>query len=173
MMNLIFCGLPCSGKTVVGKNLAEKLEWKFVDTDALIENAYCGISGKQHQPCQIFSLEGEHFFRTLETQQVTSLGGCKETVISTGGGVFASSDNSVLLKKMGVVIYLKTFPEVIWERLQIRGLPAFLDKDNPKESFFEIARSRLPHYERAADIIVDCNNKSEHDIVSEVWGLVL
>ena len=86
-MTLILSGLPMSGKTTIGKLLAEKLQLPFLDTDRLIEQSYAAMTGMKCSCRQIHSEKGEVFFRAFEKEQIKALQGDHARVIALGGGV--------------------------------------------------------------------------------------
>ncbi len=99
-MNVVITGFMCSGKTSVGKKLAEKLNFDFLDTDDLIENKV-GM-----RITEIFEKYGEPYFRELETQIIKEVSEKDKLVISTGGGVVLREENVNNLRKNGVIINL-------------------------------------------------------------------
>lgn len=143
-MNIVLCGLPFSGKTTLGKKIAEKLAFDFIDVDDLIETA-------SKKRCRaLFKEEGETVFRQIEKEQIFSLIGKQSTVISTGGGAVSDLENRTFLKNLGLVIYLKRDPEMLLERMT--ELPSYLES---KEAFYKLAEKRAPFYESAADVITE------------------
>ena len=100
MGDLILIGLPASGKTTVGRQLARRLDMPFFDCDEAIEAAAgCSVS-------DIFARYGEAYFRELEHQTLETLC-CKEgCVIATGGGAVLREDNRLLLQRSGTVFWL-------------------------------------------------------------------
>lgn len=110
--NLIFLiGYRGTGKTTVGRLLADRLGWRFLDADQILES-------KQSRTIrQIFADEGEAGFRGKEASLLEEL--CKESqaVIATGGGVVLRPANREKLTT-GLVIWLKADPDTIWSRMQ-------------------------------------------------------
>ena len=106
-MTLILSGLPMSGKTTIGKLLAEKLQLPFLDTDRLIEESYVAMTGMNCSCRQIFFEKGEPFFRDLEKEQIKALQGDHARVIALGGGVLIDPDNVRTLQSIGRIFYLK------------------------------------------------------------------
>lgn len=100
MGDLILIGLPASGKTTVGRQLARRLDMPFFDCDEAIEAAAgCSVS-------DIFARYGEAYFRELEHRTLETLC-CKEgCVIATGGGAVLRKDNRLLLQRSGTVFWL-------------------------------------------------------------------
>ncbi len=99
--NLVLIGMPGSGKTTIGKKLAQILEKEFIDTDALIEQK----AGKTIP--EIFAEYGEEYFRKLESQVLMEVGVLSNKVISTGGGVVKNKENYFSLKQNGVIFWLQ------------------------------------------------------------------
>ncbi len=99
--NLILIGMAGCGKTTIGKMVADLLGKEFIDTDAIIEQK----AGKTIP--EIFALEGEEYFRKLESEVLSEVGKLSNKVISTGGGVVTKSENYFSLKQNGVIIWIK------------------------------------------------------------------
>jgi len=104
-------GFMGSGKTTAGKKLASLLGWKFIDLDKKIEE-YTGKSIPE-----IFTANGEEYFRELETQLLRNLKSQANTIISTGGGTPCHSDNMDFMIDTGLTIYLKLTPGQLKSRL--------------------------------------------------------
>ena len=164
---LILCGLPKSGKTTIGKMVAKKLRWNFIDTDRLIEKDYADKTGRLYSCRQIFEHEGESLFRSLEQSQILSLNSTN-SVISLGGGSLDNPKNTDAIKSIGSLIYLKAAPQVLWRRLQKSGIPAYLDPQHPENAFHALAEKRIPLYEAAAQIIIDTSDLTHENVVSEI-----
>jgi shikimate kinase len=120
-------GFMGTGKTTVGKLIADRLGWRFVDTDALIEKR----TGKTIP--EIFAEDGEETFRTLETTLCTELVTWKHTVISTGGGILLRPENRVLIRKNGLTVCLTATPEQIAERLAQDTHRPLIATEDPQE----------------------------------------
>jgi shikimate kinase len=113
MKRIFIVGYMGSGKTTVGKRLAESLSLAFVDLDACIEQKY----GKTVSA--LFAEKGEDGFREIERQSLREAAEIDDAVISTGGGTPCFFDNMEVMNRAGVTIYLKTHPEDI--ALHLRG----------------------------------------------------
>ncbi len=153
MRNIILCGFMGSGKTSVGKILAQKLGLAFYDTDLLIEK-----NTKMSIP-EIFEKLGESYFRELETKTVKSFLDTENNVIALGGGLAANTENHSILKNIGFVILLDCGIEKTLER--ISG-----DKNRPltmggKEDIIKRYSLRNPIYRSVADIIVDSRGEAQ------------
>lgn len=167
-MNLILCGLPKSGKTTIGKIIAKHLSRNFIDTDNLIEHDYHAEKGVQFNCRQIVRHEGEPYFRNLEKKHINCLKEIKNHVIAIGGGSLSDPENIQCLQQIGRFIYLKTDPQILWKRVIVNGIPAYLDPNNPEIDFFAIMKKRQPLLEKVADVIIETGNLSEQEICSKI-----
>jgi shikimate kinase len=149
---IFIIGFMGSGKTTAGKKLASLLGWSFIDLDKRIEE-YAGKTIPE-----IFSQNGEDYFRIIETQLLRNLKMCTKTVISTGGGTPCYIDNMDYMIETGLTIYLKLTPAELKSRLsQSKGKrPLIKDLDqNELTSFIkEKLAVREKWYERS-DITMD------------------
>jgi shikimate kinase len=147
---ITFIGFQASGKTTLGQRLAQHLQRRFIDTDRLIEQF--------HPPlfcCEIFKTFGAAHFRKLESQVIASLTYDSPSVLATGGGSLLQESNGFTLKANGILIYLKTSPEILKERIWQRpNLPGYLNSNNPHETFDRIYQERSAIYEKWADYTI-------------------
>nr|WP_276929806.1 shikimate kinase [Herbinix luporum] len=156
-------GFMGSGKSSVGKLLSEKINYKYGDTDEIIENLE-DMSIKK-----IFRIHGEDFFRDLETGLLLSIkDSLKKTVLSTGGGMPIFERNRELLKNMGHVVYLQASKSTIVERLSGDTTRPLLKGEKLEEKVEKLLSTRLKYYEEAADITINTDNKSIDDIAEEI-----
>lgn len=161
-MNLILCGMMGSGKSTVGKLLAEVLSWEWVDTDELIVSRYGKIT-------EIFEQKGEGYFRRLETEIVQELAKKDRLVISTGGGLVLKGENVSLLKKNGKLIYLRAKKETLALRLAAdKDRPLLQTSETLDEKLTRLLKERAGIYEAVADRIIDVDEKTPADIVNEI-----
>lgn len=166
-MTIILCGLPMSGKSTIGKILAEKLDYTFVDTDGLIEEQYAQLYGKNLSFRQIYQEKGEKFFRELEKKCILSLQQ-EPMVIALGGGSLLDDENRLFLKDKGKIYFLKLSPGQLVQRIQQRGMPAYLVNEDPQKKLEEMALKRVPIYESVADKIIDIENLNKEEIVQQI-----
>lgn len=161
--NIVFIGFMASGKTTIGKALAEKKGYYFIDTDKWISN-------KMNAPIsEIFDNKGEDYFRQLETNTIKKLSkSLDNTIISTGGGLSIKKENVPYLKNMGTVVFLKVSKETVISRLGKNKERPLLASENPEEKIETLLKERNPIYEQVADVIIDTNNKSIKEIADEV-----
>jgi shikimate kinase len=111
-MNLVLIGFRCTGKTTIGRILAEKLAWPLVDTDTLIQER----AGKSIS--QIVAAGGWPEFRRLEREAVADVAARDRQVISAGGGAVLDDQNVRALRAGGKVVLLTAAPEVLWDRMK-------------------------------------------------------
>ncbi|WP_040211886.1 shikimate kinase [Clostridium polynesiense] len=111
MKNIILIGMPGSGKSSVGKILAQEFNMKFLDTDERIE-VESGLTINQ-----IFRTYGETFFREKEREWILKNYNMKNAVISTGGGMPIYLNNMDILDKIGITVFINTDLKVLNKRL--------------------------------------------------------
>jgi len=147
--SIALVGFMGTGKTVVGKALAEKLGREFVELDTLIEQK----AGKPIS--EIFQQDGEVAFRELEIEVAKEVSGNKNQVIACGGGLVLNKINIDRLKKNSVIVYLTASPRVILKRVSDDEERPLLQVTNPALTIQELLKFRKPFYEQAADIKID------------------
>ncbi len=166
MANIVLIGYRCTGKTVVGRNLAHQISFDFIDTDDYIEKeAGCSVS-------EIVAKYGWDKFRRLEKEAIKVISSMDGKVIAAGGGAVLDDQNVKNLRKNAIVILLKAKPQVILDRMvsdkktemQRPGLTG----KNPFEEIKEVLRARQAFYEKAMDFSVDTTSKNIASIVNEI-----
>lgn len=161
--NIVLIGFMGSGKTSVGKRLAGKIKYKFIDTDEWIEKT------EKMKISEIFEKHGEEYFRNLETNTIKELiSSTKSTIISTGGGMPLRECNARLLKELGVVIYLKASEEITIKRVKGDTTRPLLAGDNLEERVNRLLTERMPVYEAAAHKKIITDNISFELIIEEI-----
>lgn len=151
-----------TGKSAVGKLLAQRLKRQYLDLDRKIEKG----SGRSVQ--EIFAKEGETAFRKLEAQAVKEAAALKGHVIATGGGVMCDERNVQSLKENGLLICLTASPDAILERTgsNIAARPLLAGAD-PKGRIEELLKLRAPFYAQA-DLTIDTSNRTLQEVVEEI-----
>jgi len=152
-----------AGKTTVGMELAKKLNYKFIDTDHSIEN------DQSREIKDIFSQDGESFFRNLETLKLKELTNVENAVISTGGGIILKDENRSILNNL-FTIYLKADFENIFNRIKQDTSRPLLLTDDPYNTAKDIFKSRQSVYE-SFKIHVRTDNKTPQQVVEEIINL--
>ena len=162
---LFLIGYRGTGKTTVGRLLAERLGWEFVDADVLLE-ARAGRSIRQ-----IFADEGEAEFRAREAEVLTELCRRQRHVIATGGGVVLRPENRSSLAAAGFVVWLAADTATLWRRLQDDTTTAERRPTLTVGGLVEIEellRVREPLYAECAHFTVDTAGRSPADIVESI-----
>ncbi|MFV0471051.1 MAG: shikimate kinase [Paludibacteraceae bacterium] len=148
-MKVYLIGYMGSGKTTIGKIIAEKMQWKFVDMDSVIETKY-GM-----EVAEIFRTYGEQEFRGAEQDLLKELAEEENAVISTGGGVPCFFDNMAQMNRNGKTFYIKFSPEKLAQRLletNISKRPVLQAAGDNLEKFIaETLSEREVFYEQASD----------------------
>ncbi len=150
-----------TGKSEVGRRLAERLGWRFVDTDALIERE------EGRTISEIFAQKGEPYFRMAEGQIVEKVCGEEEVVVATGGGVIVDEGNRKRMQKSGVVVCLTASPEIILARVGRGGNRPLLQGGESLERIRFLLSQRAAVYARA-DITVETSTLGVDEVVEEV-----
>ena len=150
-----------TGKSSVGRLVAEQLRFAFLDTDELIETG----TGKTIP--EIFAQQGEASFRQLETKVVEELGVRAKTVISTGGGLPVNPGNLASLKTHALVVCLWATPENIFERVRHQTHRPLLHDADPLTRIRTLMTAREPFY-RQADVLVNTESRSLRDVAQQV-----
>jgi len=148
MRHLYLVGNMGSGKTTVGRLVAQRLQLPFYDLDQQIEQA----TGQTI--ANLFAQQGEQAFRELECEMLTQTIFVPRSVIATGGGVVLNERNRRLMRHRGWVIYLRASPETLWRRLQHTTDRPLLRTESPYETLQAIAQQREPLYQEA-DWVID------------------
>lgn len=162
-MNIVLTGFMASGKTTVGKILANHLNMKFIDTDEMIEREYGKIS-------DIFAKHGEAEFRRIETEIIKQTALLNNSVIATGGGAVLNTDNIRILNENGTIINLNPGRAVIEARLaqgdstrplSAGGLEALIARFDSRRKFYDMC-----------DFQVNVTlQKSAEDVAQEIINL--
>jgi len=173
--NLSITGFSGTGKSLVAKEVARRLNWDFLDTDDEIVKQ----TGKPI--AEIFSQNGEDKFRELEREVIRQACQRRHNVIAIGGGAIVDQQNYELLAETGLIVCLEAKPETIYERLfreatrspetEVRPL---LADDNPLERIRQLKASRQPYYANV-DWTIHTDNLNISQVAKEViraWGLL-
>ncbi|MCL5046798.1 MAG: shikimate kinase [Actinobacteria bacterium] len=165
--NLVLLGFMGTGKTTIGKRLANWLNCRFYDMDEEIERRM-GMSISE-----IFARYGEPFFRDLEATVARELAATSGKVIATGGGVVINPENLAALRRRGWLISLVADPEIIYERVIQENNRPLLEGDNLMDKIRKLLAARDKQY-RSADLVVDISNLSTEQIVGRIteWLMV-
>ena len=160
-MNIYIVGFMGTGKSAVGRELASKKKWRFVDLDELIE-----LREKRAIP-DIFAEEGESHFRRLEKRALREVAKEKNFVVACGGGIVINADNISLMKETGVIVCLSATPEVILKRTSGCAHRPLLNVASPKKQIDLLLKLRAPFYARA-DKTVNTSKLSVKQVVRQI-----
>lgn len=147
--NIVLIGFMGSGKTSIGRIVAQRLGFQFVDTDAVI------VERAGMQVAEIFERHGEAWFREQETATLRSLSILNRAVISTGGGIVTREENHALLRELGFVVWLTASEDVIFERVSRNTKRPLLQTPNPRATVHELLEKRRGLYEAVAQFTLD------------------
>ncbi len=157
---IILVGLPGSGKTTVGRQLARRLKCPFLDTDHEIEKT--AGSSIRH----LFEQHGEPYFRDLEESVIDQLTLQGAGVLSTGGGAVLRPTNRERMRDRGTVFYLRSSPEDIFRRIRHDNSRPLLQVDDPLQKLKDLFELRDPLYRQAAHFVVDTGRPSVATLVN-------
>lgn len=159
---IFLIGFMASGKTTVGRLLAERLDWTFVDLDKVIEDA----AGKT--VADIFAAEGEAGFRKRETEALREVTRRRKVVVATGGGAPCREENITAMLATGRVFWLDVSPEEAVRRAgKASGRPLLDGADDPVAAARKLLDARRGFYERAHAGVVTMD-QSPSEIVNEL-----
>ncbi len=160
--SVFLIGLPGSGKSTVGRQLARRLGLPFVDVDVHIE-AQLGCSIRAY-----FEREGETAFRHLEAAAIDEVSQGGLSVVSTGGGAVLRDENRQRMRQRGHVVYLRSSPEELYRRLRHDRNRPLLQVDDPLAKLRELHAQRHPLYEQAAHFTIDTGRPSVATLVNMI-----
>ncbi len=161
--NIALIGFMGTGKTAVGRVLAEKLGKKFIELDWLIEQK----AGKSIP--EVFEQDGEIAFRELEIEATKEVSKSKNSVIACGGGIVLNKINIDRLSESSIIVYLTASPRAILDRVSTEeGQRPLLEVENPILIIRELLRFRKPFYEQAADITINTSKLDINAVVEQI-----
>ncbi|MEL6959328.1 MAG: shikimate kinase [Pseudomonadota bacterium] len=140
---VVLVGMMGSGKTAIGRALAQYLDVPYLDSDAEIEEA------AQASIAEIFARDGETFFRDREAEVIARLLQSEPCILSTGGGAYLAERNRDAISEHGVAVLLDADIDLLWERVRHKDTRPLLRTDNPRATLEEIFAARAPIYAKA------------------------
>jgi shikimate kinase len=161
IVNIALIGFMGTGKTSVGRLVADLLHFDYIDTDEAIQ------SGTGRVIADIFKTDGEPAFRALEQKVVAELAGRAKTVIATGGGLPLNPANLQQLKAHSLVVCLWSSPEKIWERVRHQTHRPLLHDPDPQKKIRELLAAREPFYKQA-DVLLNTELRSLREVALQV-----
>jgi shikimate kinase len=165
-VHIVLIGYRGTGKSAVGKRLADKLRMPFYDTDELVERD----AGRSIR--DMVEEKGWAYFRKRECEIVRKLALLQRGVVATGGGVVLDQGNCDILKKHGLLIWLRADVMTMVERMREDATskerrPSFLHDDAFRETE-DVLKQRIPIYRGLADFSLDTKGKNIDEIVNAV-----
>ena len=154
MKNIVLIGMPGCGKSTIGYRMSQKINYSFFDADKYLEEKENRIISN------IFSKEGEEYFRKLETKYLEDLSKKEQIIISTGGGAVKKKENIDILKQNGIIIFLdRTIEDISKENHENRPLLQNI------ENLWKLYDERINLYRKYADIII--KNDDDMNLIVE------
>lgn len=154
MKNIVLIGMPGCGKSTIGYRMSQKINYSFFDADKYLEEKENRIIS------DIFSKEGEEYFRKLETKYLEDLSKKEQIIISTGGGAVKKKENIDILKQNGIIIFLdRTIEDISKENHENRPLLQNI------ENLWKLYDERINLYRKYADIII--KNDDDMNLIVE------
>ena len=142
--SIVLVGMMGSGKTAIGRALADTLGVPFLDSDAAIEEAATTTIA------EIFTRDGEAFFRDREVEVIDRLLSGPPAILSTGGGAFLADRTRNLIAQKGVAVWLDADLETLWERVRYKDTRPLLRTADPLATLTALMDARTPIYALAA-----------------------
>ena len=154
MKNIVLIGMPGCGKSTIGYRMSQKINYSFFDADKYLEEKENRIIS------DIFSKEGEEYFRKLKTKYLEDLSKKEQIIISTGGGAVKKKENIDILKQNGIIIFLdRTIEDISKENHENRPLLQNI------ENLWKLYDERINLYRKYADIII--KNDDDMNLIVE------
>jgi shikimate kinase len=156
--NIIIIGLMGCGKSTVGRIVAGKIGFQFIDTDHLVtDEAKCSIP-------RLFEREGEAGFRIRESAALRSLLGKRGCVIATGGGIITQPHNLPLLRHLGYIVWLDADVLTLARRTASTHDRPLLNDEDPKVKLERLLAVRKPIYKQLADLRIQTDDLTPQEI---------
>jgi shikimate kinase len=154
MKNIFLIGMPSSGKSTLGRQLAKRLDYQFVDTDDLIENQEIATVS------DIFRYKGEEYFRLVESKILRGIEANQKLIVATGGGMPCFHHGMEFIKANGTSIFLNVPPEDLLKRIQKSDADnrPLINKTTSQEELLKSLKKRCEdrkQFYEQADIKID------------------
>lgn len=170
LSNIYLIGYRCTGKSSVGRKLAEYRGHDFFDTDEQIE------AGEEKSIARIVASQGWPYFRDLETKYLRQLSAKQNTVIATGGGIVLQPNNIACMQNSGTIVWLRARARTILDRLRqdpatAASRPA-LTRKALKEEVLTTLEERRAHYRQAADLSLRTDGVRTDALVNQIQAIL-
>jgi shikimate kinase len=169
--HIVLMGMKHTGKSTLGRLLAERIGLPFFDTDAVIAER----SGKSAR--ELFDSGGAELMMKYETDACRALAGGTASVIATGGGLADNREACEVLAKNGLIVFIDTPFDILFGRIQESArkdgrYPKFLQGDDPRGLFQEIFHRRTAIYAKIADIRIETGARMPPEIVQDITDYI-
>ena len=156
--SIVLIGMMGAGKSSVGRCLHRGTGFALYDTDEVVAENF-GMSVPE-----IFTQHGEEKFREAETEALHCMRTEEQTIIITGGGIVLRKENTEILKRLGVIVWLDGDEGTLFARTTRKPNRPLLQTKNPRKAFSKILGSRRPLYANIADIRVDTSVLTDEEV---------
>lgn len=162
--SIFLIGFMGAGKSTIARALQRELGFPLIEMDERIVKEQ-GMSIND-----IFAQYGEDHFRDIESQLIVDIGKEEPSIVSCGGGVVVRPQNTQNMKEIGRIVFLKSTPETIYERVKNSTDRPILNGHMNVEYIAELMEKRRALYEAAADITIQTDGKTREQICEEIIG---
>jgi shikimate kinase len=164
-LNIYLIGMMGCGKSTIGQLVAEQLQYRFFDTDHLIEQV------SRQSVKEIFAMAGEEEFRSIEAKVLAEISAYTKLVVATGGGIILRRSNWGYLRQ-GLVIWIDVPAAVLWERLATDDSRPLLRTANPQEQLEQLLESRQQRYAEADLRITVTADQSPQSVAADILAKI-
>ncbi len=167
--NIYLLGFMATGKSRIGRLLAQRLQWSYIDTDHCIEQ-FAG-----HSISEIFHLQGEAAFREMESATIRQVAGRAHQVVSLGGGAIMRPENRRVIQESGLTICLTASVDTIVQRVQRKDNRPLLrgqTREELEKKIQALLDERLPYYQRADFFFESREEVSPHALTDTIYRAI-
>jgi shikimate kinase len=164
---IVLIGFMCSGKSTVGRLLADRLGWELIDFDETIERR------EERRIADVFRENGESHFRRLEAELTAQVEARKSVVLVPGGGWVTQHGLVERLRPSSLFVWLRVQPDTVYGRQSRLGLEdrPLLAVDDPRGAIQELLAAREPLY-RQADVMIDTDDRLAEEVAEQIVDLL-
>lgn len=166
--SVVLAGFTGSGKSTVGRTLADMTATAFVDLDDEVERMHTWEKGHALKCRDIYSTYGRECFQQYELLALGRMVDRGPMVLATGGAAPLHEDARAMMRALGTVVYLRCSPRELFARLTVRGFPASMGIEPSTEQIELRLAARSACYESAAHLTVDCDGTSAEQVATEI-----
>lgn len=171
-MNIVLTGLISCGKTSVGKKLAPKINYHFIDTDDVISEIHHKEKREKQSVQEIYKNYGESYLRDIEKRAIEEITSKDNCVIATGGGTIENQKNAEILKQNSRIIFLDCSLDILVKRIKKQHPRPIFKGLNTIEVLNKMSKKRMPLFKQFSDDIIDVSSCSIDDTVNKIMELI-